>query len=138
MSDAQAQAQAQAKTLKEFLWTTTQNQLVDERQLRETHARYAKDIADHHAKLLELYKDFFQWTVEGLHHSDSVKARDFLMAWMTSKRPDLYASAVSDMLPELRRLEEQDVMNVQVRVTEDRAQYVFGKAPLYFHDPFDL
>ena len=126
------------ETLKEFLRVTEENHAVDERQFRETHAKYTADIEQHHRALVELYKDFFQWTVERLQYSDGEKARSFLVAWMESKRPDLYASAVSDILPDMRKLEARDVMNVKASVSEDEAQYVFGKAPLHFHDPLDL
>lgn len=127
---------AQVATLTEFLRVTEANNADDLRRFR----KILEQIAEDQAKQIDTYKDFCKWLVDETHHSDGAKARDFMMAWMSSKRPDLYASAVSDMLPELRRLEERDVMNVKVtvKVTEDKAQYVFGKTPLYFHDPYDM
>ena len=86
------------ETLKEFLRVTEENHAVDERQFRETHAKYTADIEQHHRKLVELYKDFFQWTVERLQYSDGEKARSFMVAWMEPIFP-AWAYAGSQITP---------------------------------------
>ena len=126
-------------SLKEFVRKMEEEHASEEERIRETYVRFSKCVEKQRTAIRDTYNDFFQWIMDRIHGDEGVEVEMFLKAWMASKRPDLFADVMKQALPQLKTLEADDVMNVNVKVVvkEDTSQYLFGNTPAYFYDPLD-